>query len=293
MVAWVLNLDAEDELAAKGGAHTRSRAMHARILALVPRLSGLVGPGDVVLAAEDDEVDDRRAAGVPGDAWCPTPRALDRLRRAGALVPAAPPPDVLRAVNGRGFSAALGQPLRGAAYVTREDDAVDVLDHARGPWLAKRPLGFAGRGRRKLAGGALSREDRAWLAASVREHGGLQIEPLVQRLADFGIHGRVAAGGELHLGAPTVQAIDENGAWLSTHLAAAGELEEDEARALRDEAFRAGDALHRAGYFGPFGVDAYRYRDAAGDARFNPRSEINARYSMGFAIGFAAGQKQT
>jgi hypothetical protein len=40
------------------------------------------------------------------------------------------------------------------------------------------------------------------------------------------------------------------------------------------------EVLRDAGYFGPFGIDAYRWRDGA-TQYFNPRSEINARYSMG------------
>ena len=42
-----------------------------------------------------------------------------------------------------------------------------------------------------------------------------------------------------------------------------------------------------AGYFGPFGVDAYTYRDRLARATcdlLQPRSEVNARYSMGFAL---------
>jgi hypothetical protein len=281
MVAWVLNLDAEDELAAPRGGHTPSRAMRARVDALAARLQGLVAEGDVVLR----EREDTRADGVPGDTWCPTPFALERLRRSGAIVPAAPPVDVLRAVNGRGFSARLGQPLAGAVYVTREDDALALLAREDGGWLLKRPLGFAGRGRRKVRGGEVTHEDRAWIAASVRDQGGLQIEPFVDRLADFGIHARLAQGGGLRVGAPTVQRCDEHGAWLSTALATPSDIAPDEERALLAEAESVAEALRRAGYFGPFGVDAYRYRDARGDTRMNPRSEINARYSMGWAVG--------
>ena len=47
-VAWVLNLDAEDELA-RGGAHTPTAEMTARISGLLPRLAGLVRPGDQVI----------------------------------------------------------------------------------------------------------------------------------------------------------------------------------------------------------------------------------------------------
>ena len=50
---------------------------------------------------------------------------------------------------------------------------------------------------------------------------------------------------------------------------------------------RVAGALHAAGYFGPFGIDAYRYADAHGRTRWNPCGELNARYTMGYALGMA------
>jgi hypothetical protein len=297
MVAWVLNLDAEDELASPRGAHTPSPAMRARIAALVPRLAGLVAAGDVVLdygVADAGAGEAGVARGHVGGAWCPTPRARERLARAGATLSPAPSFDVLRAVNDRAFCAALGQTLDGAAFETTAAAAIEQLERARGAWLLKRPFGFAGRGRRPVRGGALGDDDRAWIAASMRDQGGLQIEPRVTIDRDFAIHGALDASGVVRLGTPTVQRCDERGAWVETRLAAPPDLAADEERALLAEATRAASALRAAGYFGPFGVDAFRYRDAPGGAlRFNPRSEINARYSMGWAIGMRQGQKQT
>lgn len=51
--------------------------------------------------------------------------------------------------------------------------------------------------------------------------------------------------------------------------------------ALREAAMRAGDALHLAGYHGPFGIDAFVWRDAAGGEHLHPMCEINARLSFG------------
>jgi hypothetical protein len=48
---------------------------------------------------------------------------------------------------------------------------------------------------------------------------------------------------------------------------------------------RVATAIHDAGYFGPFGIDAYRYA-ANRETRFCGLSEINARYTMGFVTGF-------
>jgi len=41
------------------------------------------------------------------------------------------------------------------------------------------------------------------------------------------------------------------------------------------------DELHARGYRGPFGIDAYQYRDKSGRVALNPLSEINARMTFG------------
>jgi hypothetical protein len=104
----------------------------------------------------------------------------------------------------------------------------------------------------------------------------------VERVADYGWHGFVPQRGDTTLGEPTRQTCDDSGAWRGTELAT--DLEPREAASLCASARLAAEALVAAGYFGPFGVDAYRWRDGA-TVRFNPRSEINARYSMGWASG--------
>jgi hypothetical protein len=42
--------------------------------------------------------------------------------------------------------------------------------------------------------------------------------------------------------------------------------------------------LRDHGYFGPFGIDGFRWR-WAGRTGLRPRCEINARYTIGWAIG--------
>lgn len=51
---------------------------------------------------------------------------------------------------------------------------------------------------------------------------------------------------------------------------------------LADEVERTARALAAAGYFGPFGIDGFSYRQADGGVAFNPRCEINARFTMGY-----------
>ena len=152
-------------------------------------------------------------------------------------------------------------------------------------WLMKRPLGYAGRGRRKIAGPTMRESDRTWVDAALRSGDGLQVEPLVERTLDAGLHGFLASDGTVTLGEPTVQVIDASGTWVSTERAPPSSLRVDERQLLEREARITARALHEAGYFGPFGLDAFRWRAPDGAEHFQPRCELNARYSMGWAIG--------
>ena len=271
MRAWVLNLDADHELARPEGYSPRHE-VRARVATLAARIEGLVPPGDIRIDEQSD------ASGLSGRAWCPTPSALQWLERSGATLPPFPPFDVVRRVNHRAFCAELGQTLDGAAFV-RDRSELEQRIAAGTEWLLKRPHGFAGSGRRRVHSGSLDDDTKRWLDASLRADG-LQVEPWVERLADFSVHGFIALDGELTLGEPCLQECDARGQWLSARRVEPGELRDDERRALLSEAELSARALHRAGYFGPFGIDAYRHRNG-----FNPRSEINARYTMAWAIG--------
>jgi len=278
----VLNLDAEDELRV-GPGYTPPRATRARIAALVPRLATLVG-ADAVLV-DPDGPPPPEARGLPGAAWCPTPRALRALTRAGAIVPVAPPVDVLRAVNHRRFSCELGPTLPGARWAASLSDVDAALASPcpEGLWLLKRPLGYTGRGRLRVSSSP-SASERARIEASLREDG-LAVEPWVRRDGDFALHGLLAEDGSFRLGAPTRLLTTEDGAWLGSERAPDGALDDAEVCALRTEGERVAHALHAAGYHGPFNVDAFRWRDEKDRKEFDPRCEINARFSMGWAAG--------
>jgi hypothetical protein len=289
-VAWVLNLDAEDELA-RGGAHTPTDVMRTRIEGLRPRLDGLVRPGDRVLWPQRQPVE----RGGWGRAWCLTRWAHSQLDAAGLKVPRAPSLEVLRRVNHRRFAHELGQALPVAGWADTMDELRTLLaaDELRevsveGWWLIKRPLGYAGRGRRKVRPEALTEADHAWLEASFREGDGLQVEPLVSRELDAALHGWLAEDGACTFGVPTLQRLDATGAWQATEVALSGLLTTVELEALTRTATETAAALHQAGYFGPFGLDAFRWRAPDERLRFQPRSEVNARYSMGWATGMGA-----
>lgn len=278
--AWILNLDADVELARGPGYAPSARVVasmrpHVEVLART-----LLEPGDVLLAEGD------RAEGFVGRAFCPTPRAVEALRRAGADVPPHPSLAALRRVNARGFCAALGPTMAGASFVTTEEEARSILSRpppSSKAWRIKRAFGMAGRGHRVVTPAALTEADVTTVRAGIGE-GGVQIEPNVAIVDEYAIHGMLDERGAHRLGRVCVQRCDAHGQWRATERLEGG----DPAivRSLVEEAERVAVALANASYFGPFNVDAFTYRDLEGRVRFQPRSEINARYSMGFAVGF-------
>jgi hypothetical protein len=215
---WVLNLDAEEELAARGG-YTPSREMAERIAAQVPRARGVLAPGDELL--EEVLARGERADGRRGVAWCPTPTALARLEAAGAVPDSAPPLEVLRRVNGRSFLHALGGDVPGARLARAVGDLEDL---PRGEWRLQREHGTAGRGARDVRAGELTPADGRWIAASLRR-GPLLVRPRVHVLAEYVRHGWLDPDGTLALGVPCEQVCDRHGQWVETR-PAPGALDE-------------------------------------------------------------------
>ncbi len=283
---WVLNLDAELELAHRGkGPYRPSARVASLVRAHRPRLAALLPEGHRVL----DEADAPGAfRGFRGRAYAPTPCALAALHRAGAAPDPAPPVEVLRAVNDRAFAASLGPTLPSQAFVRTEAELDAHLrdgEEIAGGFLLKKRWLMAGRGHRRI-GRALDEADRRFARAALREDGGLLVEPFVAIALEAAIHGWLAEDGALAIGAPCVQVVDARRAFVEARKAT-DELGEDEVGALRAAAARAGDALRAAGYFGPFGVDAFRYRSARGVPVFRAMSEVNARMTMALPIGLA------
>ena len=270
---WVLNLDADLELGARGP-YTPTRSVLRAMLHQQRVLR------EALLAAGEEVVDEHTSRGMahgrPGFAFCPTPRALAVLERVGAIAMPHPSVEVLRKVNGRAFCASLGPTLPGGEFVHDLARAQEKLSDGTSAWRVKRAFGMAGRGQRVIAPGALTKGDEDFVRSSIAR-GGVQIEPQVRILREVAIHGWLTPSGACTLGRLVEQRCDARGAWTSTApidapFAFAADLEA-EARGV-------GARLHEAGYFGPFGVDAFVY-----EGGFQARSEINARFSMGFPLG--------
>jgi phosphoribosylaminoimidazole carboxylase (NCAIR synthetase) len=275
-----LNFDAEVELAAPLG-YTPSKKNIAFIEQNKTRVRDLTHSGVVL---ESGVVSKNSACELNGIAWCPTPFALRQLERSGAHVPFAPPLACLQRVNSRRFCAELGQTFPSAHFFENSTEVMSFLSRERGDWLLKRNFGFAARGQFRV--GRDLRGAERWVAQGCAQ-GGIQVEPFVDVVLEVCLHGYLHRERGLFKGAVCRQTVDEHRSWASTRLLQESELDATSHAAL-DNAFEdSASALESEGYVGPFGIDAFVYRDAKHALRFNPRSEINARFTMGFAIGMS------
>lgn len=284
---WLFNLDAPLELQHGGGHYRAPQRVQRAFLPMLPHARQLMGPADASL-----ELDVTRAPAAPsadepwvGAAWCPTPSALRQLDRAGAELSPSPSVEVLRRVNHRRFYVELGGGAPGARYLSDDADLHATLAEPGTSWLFKRPFGFAGRGQRRILGEPTP-DDRRWLLDSMRQ-GGLVAEPWLEIAGEIAIHGLLDAAGGLALGQVCVQETNAYRAWIATRRAAPTDSSPAATAQLVRRAEAVAAALARAGYFGPFGIDAYFFRTRSGALALNPLGELNARYTMGFAIGMA------
>ncbi len=282
--AWVLNLDAELELARGKAGYVAPRKLLAQLAEHGHGSRQLLGAEDVLLGEAAPAADWGVRAGMLGRAWCPTPMALARMRACGVEPEPYPAASVLRQVNHRSFAHELGGGLPGQAYVTSRGELLSVLGDCERHWLLKRPLGFAGRGQLRALG-PLTEKQWSWVDATLSRDG-ILVEPLVEPLLELSLHGFVWRDGRHELGRLCLQQVSEHGHFLGARLANAAELEPGEADAVRERAEHTARALTAAGYFGPFGIDGYRYRMPDGSRGFCALGELNARYTLGFVTGF-------
>jgi hypothetical protein len=276
--AWVLNLDAELELERPEFPYVPRVKLLEQLARYGAGSRALLGAGDRLLGAEIGGSSD-----FVGRAWCPTPLAMRRLAEAGISPEPYPEAAVLRRVNHRLFAHRAGGGLPHQEYHTERAPLEALLRRAERPWLLKRPLAFAGRGQMRFYG-PITDKQWSWLDVSLRRDGVL-VEPLVRPTLELSLHGFIWPHGVHELGRICVQQVSERGVFRGLRLAETGELSSGEARQIADTAERVAGLLHDAHYFGPFGIDAYRY-ELDGQHGFCALSEINARYTMGFAVGF-------
>ena len=96
--------------------------------------------------------------------------------------------------------------------------------------------------------------------------------------------------GAVLIAPPCFQKTNREGAWEHTDTADPDLVPSADDQLLQQAVEQAGRALARAGYFGAFGIDAFRHRVPGESHRplvLNPMSEINARFTMDWFQGMS------
>jgi uncharacterized ferritin-like protein (DUF455 family) len=284
-IAWLLNLDADLELQ-DPVAYQPRKLNEARTRELLARMADLVSPDDAWLDVSTGHASLSTPADATVQAFCPTPSALRRISALGLRLPAAPSFDVLRAVNDRAFCAAIGHGLPHSLFAR---DMLSLQAHLTQPspsgsHVIKRAFSFAGREQRRVHNGVIDDSTRGFCERSFARGEGVQVEPWVERILDLSRHGYITRNSDVLVDATREQHIDSMGRYLGMSSGPARVTTSDDAR-LEAEVRRTGEALLRAGYFGPFGIDGFSYRWPDGTHALNARCEINARYTMGYPRG--------
>jgi len=240
-------------------------------------------------------------------AWCETPAALEH--RGGPRRPPAidwdaplhdllwqlptPPPAVVAAVHHRAFclqiAEKIGCALPGARMVESPAELDRILHTAPPAWVVKAPLSASGRWRFvERSGPALADpKARRTVERLFERHGPLLFEPWMERTADFGV-AALLAPDRLEIVGIHGQRIDRKGQFAGIDLHPDLSAQDRDRLLSTVEAVAA--ALRRAGYVGPLGIDAWRYRRKDGALVLHPLGEINARMTFGLVAWTAAGR---
>lgn len=243
--------------------------------------------------------------------WGWTPSMQELAARWSWNAPA-PPLDAVRLVNSRAFRFELEQELGVApdgSAVTHSIDELEALlgswgqswslrhggpgglqrsaiDQPGRGWILKANFGMSGRESVRGRGLDLPEALRSWARARFASSGPIVIEPLLDRVAEAGIQMEVPPSGEPRLIGVATLIVDGTGVYRGSRFGEP-DSEVDVWQPAVETALVVARRVQQAGYFGPLGIDAMRFRDSQGRIRLRPLQDLNARYTMGrLALGF-------
>ena len=299
------NLLAEDELA--GRRISPPRAVLETVARMAPLLRAFAREGDRLWSpALGPDLESGPLRDLPPAeevlAWCETPSAL--AHRGGPRQSAAidwdaplhdllwqlptPSPAVVAAVHHRAFhlqvAESIGCALPGAQMVK---SLADLPHDAPSSWVLKAPFSASGRARYIERNGPALNDPKARRTVErlFENHGPLLFEPWMHRTEDFGVSALL--GPKLKIVGIHGQKVDVKGQFAGIDLKP--DLSQQDRDRLLETTEAVAEALRVAGYVGPFGIDAWKYRTDGGIV-LNPLGEINARMTFGLVAWARVGR---
>jgi hypothetical protein len=203
--------------------------------------------------------------------------------------------DVVATANSREFSASLerewncGLPHARSIHTLQEfHDAVAESAQQTAAWVVKANFGMSARERSLGRGSPPSQQAVQWVRKQLAEGGPVYFEPWVERLEEIGIQFTIPSAGHPVLEGITPLITDSLGTYRGSRFRGAScQLAGlDGTKPVLEIATRAAQRIQQLGYYGPLGIDAMRYCTPAGEIRWRPLQDINARLTMGrLALG--------
>lgn len=196
-------------------------------------------------------------------------------------------PEIVARVHHRTFALRVGEDLGCALPGARMVESLAELDRilaardAPDAWVVKAPFSAAGRARYIERNGPrlADPKSRRTVENLFERHGPLLFEPWLDRIADWGCSA-LLTGKDLRIVGVHRQRVDAKGQFAGIEVETADLPAEDRFR-LEEVVTGVATALRRAGYVGPFGIDAWHWRRPDGTVAFHPLGEINARMTFG------------
>jgi hypothetical protein len=202
---------------------------------------------------------------------------------------------VVVTANSREFSSSLerewncGLPHARTLHTPQEfHDAVADATRQTAAWVVKANFGMSARERLLGRDSPPSQQAMQWVRKQLAESGAVYFEPWVERLEEIGVQFTIPTTGPSVLEGITPLLTDSLGTYRGSRFRGAScQLTSvDGTMAALEIVTRAARRIQQLGYFGPLGIDAMRYRTPAGEIRWRPLQDINARLTMGrLALG--------
>lgn len=150
-------------------------------------------------------------------------------------------------------------------------------------WVAKPQFSHAGRNRLLGTGVDVNSQQLGWLNRQLSQPGGIYVEPWVRIRDEAGLQYQIdapSAGGRIHLIGVTKLLNDAAGRYAGSVIVQDDWLQTAWRPAVQ-HGYQVCEAAKSAGYFGPLGIDAFRFLTASGADALRPCNDINARFTMG------------
>jgi len=167
-----------------------------------------------------------------------------------------------------------------------------IKKHSHKNLLLKAPLGVAGRNIIQCFGGKLEQREIKKIQDIIELEGEILVEPFREKIIDLGTQFWIHEDGTLEDISFNEILCQKNGSYIGARV---GDFLIDETinTKWRKEFYnqacavrkKVGNELYEQGYWGPCGIDSMIYR-SGDEIKYQPLSEINARYGMGLVADF-------